>query len=138
MSGRYESWRPSWVFRIDPAGTADSAAAGGVTFALKRAVVAPVGVAAGFAPGAEASPVPVVAGVTAGAAAGAFGTVPVAVRAPPVGAGLVPSGARIAIEESDDTVTVRVVSEVRGPGGLFRFLPSVEVDGEAIAAQEAR
>jgi hypothetical protein len=53
-----------------------------------------------------------------------------------LGRRVAPSGARIAVEETDDTVTVRVVSDVRGPGGLFRFLPGVEVDAEAVAAQE--
>ena len=47
-----------------------------------------------------------------------------------------PDGARIDLTEADGTVRARVVAEVRGPGGIFGFLPAVEVDAEAVAAAE--
>ena len=47
-----------------------------------------------------------------------------------------PSGSRISVDEEDGLVRVHVVAEVKGPGGLFAFLPGVEVDAEAVAAQE--
>ena len=47
-----------------------------------------------------------------------------------------PDGARISVREDGETVVVRVSSEVRGPGGLFRFVPRVDVDAEAVAAKE--
>lgn len=47
-----------------------------------------------------------------------------------------PSGSRISVDSEDGLVRVHVVAEVKGPGGLFAFLPGVEVDAEAVAAQE--
>ncbi len=47
-----------------------------------------------------------------------------------------PDGARVSVREDGETVVVRVSSQVRGPGGLFRFVPRVDVDAEAVAAKE--
>jgi Flp pilus assembly protein TadG len=47
-----------------------------------------------------------------------------------------PDGARFQVSRSGDTVTVRVTSEVSGPGGLLAFLPAVPVSSEAVAAEE--
>lgn len=49
-----------------------------------------------------------------------------------------PDGSRISVHEDGDTVVVRVRAQVRGPQGLFRFLPGVHVDAEAVAAKEPR
>lgn len=54
-----------------------------------------------------------------------------------LGRRVAPEGARIDLTEGDGTVRVRVVAEVRGPGGIFGFLPAVEVDAEAVSAAEA-
>jgi hypothetical protein len=53
-----------------------------------------------------------------------------------LGRRVAPAGARIDLAEADGTVRVRVVAEVRGPGGVFDFLPAVEVDAEAVSAAE--
>jgi hypothetical protein len=55
-----------------------------------------------------------------------------------LGRRIAPPGARIDIEADDGLVAVRVVAPVAGPGGLLRFLPGVEVDASAVAAQEPR
>jgi len=55
-----------------------------------------------------------------------------------LGARVAPEGARFSVQEQGSTVVVTVASDVHGPGGLFRFLPSVVVDAEAIAAREAQ
>lgn len=47
-----------------------------------------------------------------------------------------PDGARFVVSRGGGAVTVRVVAEVRGPGGLLRFLPAVPLTSEAVAAQE--
>ena len=47
-----------------------------------------------------------------------------------------PDGARIEISRGGGVVTVRVASEVSGPGGLLAFLPPVPVSSEAVAAEE--
>ncbi|NUS52248.1 MAG: pilus assembly protein, partial [Nocardioidaceae bacterium] len=51
-----------------------------------------------------------------------------------LGRRVAPAGSRITVHDSADTVTVRVVATVRGPGGLLRFLPGVDVDATAVAA----
>ncbi len=55
-----------------------------------------------------------------------------------LGARVAPAGARIAVHGGGSTVQVRVEADVSGPGGLFRFLPAVTVDAEAVAARESR
>ena len=47
-----------------------------------------------------------------------------------------PEGARVDVSRSGDEVRAHVVAEVRGPGGLFAFLPAVPVGAEAVAAAE--
>lgn len=55
-----------------------------------------------------------------------------------LGTRVAPEGARVSVREQGSTVVVTVASDVDGPGGLFRFLPSVVVDAEAVAAKEAQ
>lgn len=59
--------------------------------------------------------------------------VPVAVD---LGRRVAPEHSRFSVDEADGSVRVHVVAEVRGPGGLFAFLPAVEVDAEAVSAKE--
>jgi Flp pilus assembly protein TadG len=47
-----------------------------------------------------------------------------------------PPDARIDVWRAGDQVTARVVVDVRGPGGLFGFLPPVPVSAEAVAVEE--
>lgn len=58
-------------------------------------------------------------------------------RAIELGQRVAPEQSRITIENEGDTVKVSVRADVRGPGGLFRFLPSVQVDAETVAAKES-
>lgn len=53
-----------------------------------------------------------------------------------LGERVAPLGARIEVSEEAGLVRVVVTAEVQGPGGLFAFLPTVEVDADAVAAQE--
>jgi hypothetical protein len=53
-----------------------------------------------------------------------------------LGRRVAPGDTRITVHEGRGEVRVRVVSEVRGPGGLFDFLPGVEVGSEAVSAKE--
>ena len=53
-----------------------------------------------------------------------------------LGRRVAPDGARIQVSRRGGTVVVRVEAPVRGPGGLFGFLPAVVVDAEAVAAEE--
>lgn len=53
-----------------------------------------------------------------------------------LGLQVAPEGARISVDPEDDLVRVHVVAEVRGPGGIFAFLPGLEVDADAVAASE--
>lgn len=55
-----------------------------------------------------------------------------------LGERVAPERARISVAHDDRTVTVRVVAEVEGPGGLFAFLPGVLVEADAVAAREPR
>ncbi len=55
-----------------------------------------------------------------------------------LGERVAPVGARIAVRGGGSTVRVRVEADVTGPGGLFRFVPAVTVDAEAVAARESR
>jgi Flp pilus assembly protein TadG len=65
-----------------------------------------------------------------------------AARGEPTGAAVslalrvAPSGAQVAVTSAGDDVRVVVSAEVDGPGGLFAFLPGVQVVGEAVAARE--
>jgi hypothetical protein len=54
-----------------------------------------------------------------------------------LGRRVAPDGTRFTVHEGPGEVRVRVVAEVRGPGGLFDFMPGVEVDAEAVTAKEA-
>ncbi len=47
-----------------------------------------------------------------------------------------PAATRFAVRRGDGLVVVRATVAVDGPGGLFRFLPSVTVESEAVAAEE--
>jgi Flp pilus assembly protein TadG len=47
-----------------------------------------------------------------------------------------PEGARVAVTTSDGHVVATATGHVAGPGGLFGFLPGVEVSAEAVAAAE--
>lgn len=53
-----------------------------------------------------------------------------------LGREVAPAGSRIHVHEDTDVVRVRVAADLRGPGGLFGFLPGVQVDAEALAALE--
>jgi hypothetical protein len=55
-----------------------------------------------------------------------------------LGRRVAPHASRIVVDDASETVVVRVSAEVRGPGGLFRFMPGVHVDAEAVAAKEPR
>lgn len=47
-----------------------------------------------------------------------------------------PEDARITYQREAGVVRVHVAAQVEGPGGLFAFLPGVEVAAEAVAARE--
>jgi Flp pilus assembly protein TadG len=47
-----------------------------------------------------------------------------------------PRGSAIAVRSSGDTVVATVRCRVRGPRGLFGFLPEVPVSARAVAAKE--
>ena len=53
-----------------------------------------------------------------------------------LGKRVAPDGSSISIEDRGDSVRVVVTTDVRGPGGLFSFLPSVQVDAQAVTAKE--
>lgn len=53
-----------------------------------------------------------------------------------LGKRVAPDGSSITIRDSGDSVQVVVTAQVRGPGGLFVFLPSVTVAADAVAARE--
>lgn len=54
-----------------------------------------------------------------------------------LGRRVAPTQADITVHHEDGVVRVHVVSPVRGPGGLFGFLPSVVVEADAVAALES-
>ncbi len=54
-----------------------------------------------------------------------------------LGARIAPENSRFSVADQGRTVRVTVTAQVRGPGGLFRFLPGVEVGADAVAAMEA-
>jgi hypothetical protein len=45
-------------------------------------------------------------------------------------------GAEIAVVDEGDTLLVTVDAPVRGPGGIFAFVPTYHVRARAVAAQE--
>lgn len=47
-----------------------------------------------------------------------------------------PAGTRVAVSREGDRVRATATATVRGPGGLFRFLPSVHLEATAVAAAE--
>lgn len=53
-----------------------------------------------------------------------------------LGARVATSGARISVRDEGETVAVTVDAPVRGPGGLFGFLPTYHARATAIAAEE--
>jgi hypothetical protein len=53
-----------------------------------------------------------------------------------LGRRVAPDGARILVRREAGTVVVEVTADVTGPGGLFRFLPTAQVHGHAVAAEE--
>ncbi len=53
-----------------------------------------------------------------------------------LGKRVAPDGASIVVHDDGGTVSVVVTAGVRGPGGLFGFLPAVEVDARTVAAKE--
>lgn len=54
------------------------------------------------------------------------------------GSRVAPPGTTFEVSRGGDQVRVRATVEVRGPGGLFGFLPGVLVGAEAVAAEEPR
>jgi hypothetical protein len=58
------------------------------------------------------------------------------VSAVALGRRVAPDGAAVTVQEHGDSVVVRVRATVRGPQGLFAFLPGVDVDAEAVAVKE--
>ena len=55
-----------------------------------------------------------------------------------LGRRVAPQGAVVSLAADGDTVVAQVRARVRGPGGLFGFLPGVVVGSEAVAAREQR
>lgn len=53
-----------------------------------------------------------------------------------LGSRVAPDGAKIAVRDDGATVVVSVTAQVHGPGGLFTFVPAVEVESDATAAKE--
>ena len=53
-----------------------------------------------------------------------------------LGRRVAPTGARISVRDEGDTVQVTVDAAVRGPGGIFAFVPAYHVRASAVAAQE--
>jgi len=47
-----------------------------------------------------------------------------------------PEGAAFTVTEAGDEVHVRVVTRADGPGGIFDFLPSVQLEAEAVTTAE--
>lgn len=55
-----------------------------------------------------------------------------------VGRQVAPAGSRFEVSRPGDEVVVSVGADVRGPGGVFGFLPPVTVTARAVAAEEPR
>lgn len=47
-----------------------------------------------------------------------------------------PAGSQVSVTRGDGLVTATVAGRVRGPGGLFAYLPGVRVEAEAVALDE--
>lgn len=47
-----------------------------------------------------------------------------------------PDGSRAVVSTVGDTVVVTVRAPVKGPGGIFGFLPAVDLHAQAVAAKE--
>lgn len=54
-----------------------------------------------------------------------------------LGRRVAPAGSHFQVRQRAGEVVVTVTTAVDGPGGLFRFLPSLRVDAEAVAATES-
>jgi Flp pilus assembly protein TadG len=52
------------------------------------------------------------------------------------GRAVAPAGSQVSVSRSGEEVRAVASGEVRGPGGLFGFLPAVTVRAEAVAAAE--
>jgi hypothetical protein len=53
-----------------------------------------------------------------------------------LGRQVAPSGASISVRDEGDVVVVTVDAPVRGPGGIFAFLPTYHARATAVAAAE--
>ncbi len=53
-----------------------------------------------------------------------------------LGERVAPAGTRISVASEGGLIRVRAVTTVKGPGGLFDFLPGVDVEAEAVTAKE--
>jgi len=53
-----------------------------------------------------------------------------------VGERVAPDGVRVAVHTQDGRVVVSAAGHVPGPGGLFGFLPGVDVHSEAVTVAE--
>lgn len=53
-----------------------------------------------------------------------------------IGERVAPDGVRVSVVSSGEQVVVRAAGHVAGPGGLFAFLPGVDVHAEAVAVGE--
>ena len=53
-----------------------------------------------------------------------------------LGARIAPAGARIVVAEAGERVIVKASGQVAGPGGLFEFLPSIQLRAESVALVE--
>lgn len=128
--GGRRGWQPPTATRRAERGaaTAEAAAVLPVFVAIAMGLVWLIAVAS--------AQVRIVDGAREAARAAARGqSVSVAERS---GSSVAPDGARFAISLSDETVRVVAVAPVRGPGGLFGFLPQVEVRSTAVAQVEPR
>jgi Flp pilus assembly protein TadG len=47
-----------------------------------------------------------------------------------------PSGTRVTVDTSGDDIVAEATAEVRGPGGLLRFLPGAHLHASAVALPE--
>ncbi|MEJ7833105.1 MAG: TadE family protein [Nocardioides sp.] len=47
-----------------------------------------------------------------------------------------PAGSQVSVSRGDGWVIATATGRVRGPGGLFSFLPGVRVEAEAVAVDE--